>query len=86
MSLDLTPTREELLRQILAGQVFRYGDGEDYDGDHNKVTYRVAQLKRAGWVELGIPGPYKTPWLLTEAGKKVSTPIVKPAGARPDHG
>lgn len=71
MSLYLTKTREDLLRQVLAGQVFRYGDGEDYDADQHRVTYRIAEMVRAGWVELGEKQAAKTPWVLTEAGKAV---------------
>lgn len=73
MSLHPTRTRLRLLAEVAAGTVYRYGDGHDYDSGQYKVTARMAEMQRAGWVVLPSSDypPYKRRWLITPAGKAV---------------
>ena len=71
-----TPTRLALLREVASGRVFRDGLGDDYITGGAKVNARIAELDRAGWVELDTtPGPLSAPhwalphWILTPAGR-----------------
>lgn len=71
MILYPTKTRLRLLAAVDRGDVHRYGDGRDYAIDGRLLTARIAELQRAGLVELGTAGPVKTPWLITDAGMAV---------------
>lgn len=80
--LHPTKTRIQLLRDIANGQVLTDITAEPEDGDviwlfpdapttwqnRTRVTARVQELERAGWVE---QQPNGMDWDLTDAGRKV---------------
>ncbi len=73
-----TKTRVQLLRDVAAGEVWRYRDEQDYLSEpHRRVTARMAELQAAGWIELvelrsriAQELRYRQ-WRLTDAGRKV---------------
>ena len=80
---DLYPTkaRRELLGDVARRYVwasFLAGDhGEVYtatgDGGRQKVTARIEEMRRTGWVRVGGDNPHarKRPYELTDAGRAV---------------
>lgn len=67
-----TKTRRALLTEIGNGDVFRDAIGDSYISGGPKVTARVAELEKAGWVLLSDaqPGRQTTKWQLTDAGRE----------------
>lgn len=70
--LHPTPTRLALLRDVAHWHVYRRR-GVDYDSATDRtVTARMAELERAGWVELGGERELdRLLWRLTPAGRAV---------------
>lgn len=71
-----TPTRLALLRDVAAGEVCCYRNGESYLGTGDRrVTARMAELRAAGWVELAVLTHTRADdvtyqqWRLTDAGR-----------------
>lgn len=75
MSLYPTPTRIALLDQILRGHVFRDAVGESYIAADRKVTAAIAEMHRAGWVELDDSRPVHY-WRLTTTGRAALGPLT----------
>ncbi len=80
MSLYPTPTRLRLLAEVEAGEVWQKPDGHSELTDRHYfgvsdpvciVTARIAELERAGWVELVELAHGSRQWLLTDAGRAV---------------
>lgn len=77
--LKATKTRLALLQAVAGGWVYQgtWYEVEDFWNDglrHGKVTARVAELHRAGWIELGGRDPgmqWRRLWRLTDAGTAV---------------
>lgn len=72
VNLYPTKTRLALLEAVRAGEVRRYGDSQDYHHTTGrKLTAAIAELARAGWVEIGEWSAGNIPWRLTTAGRAV---------------
>jgi hypothetical protein len=70
-----TKTRLKLLRGVQRNEVTYYTNSRDsfWDGEGKgrKVTGQVTELWRAEWVRIEPTAIETTPWVLTEAGRKV---------------
>jgi len=65
-----TPTRLALLRRVAEGQIVWLAGGISRDErDGSRVTARVAEMERAGWITRDF-GPWRR-WKLTDTGRAV---------------
>lgn len=83
MTADLYPTktRLQLLADVAAGEIWQSSNHESWDRQIFKLTARVTEAERAGWIELGegVAGKVGTPfagasarrWRLTDAGRVI---------------
>jgi len=71
VSLYSTPNRRTLLRLVAAERIVRQPSGESTH-EWAKVTGRMVELERAGWVRLvDLSGDGTLCWKLTDAGRAV---------------